>query len=340
MVAGRKSHEEISCGIYCTLRCVGGGVFWLVAERKEVPQYYTHQGKVFGTYYSIQYQATADLDTAIQATFRAFDRSLSMFNSESVISHINQNRDTITDAYFEQMLAEAQRVSRESNGAFDITVAPLVNLWGFGFKNREHVTTAKVDSLLPLVGFNKVTLKEHRVQKTDPRIMLDASAVAKGQSCDVVAALLAQYGCENYLVDIGGEVVARGVNKQGKPWRIGITKPVDDPTGQSKEMEEVISTTDLCMATSGNYRNFYYDGQQRRSHTIDPRTGYPVQHNLLSATVIASSCMRADALATACMVLGEDEALQLINTHDDAECFLIVATGDSTQVLTSKGWNF
>lgn len=314
-------------------------VFWWIAGRKEAPQYYTHQGKVFGTYYSIQYQATADLDTAIQAAFKAFDNSLSMFNPESVISHINQNRDTLTDAYFEQMWAEAERVSRESHGAFDITVAPLVNLWGFGFKNKEQVTAEKVDSLLPLVGFGKVVLREHRVQKADPRIMLDASAVAKGQSCDVIAVLLAQHGCENYLVDIGGEVVAKGVNKQGKPWRIGITKPVDDPTGQSKDMEEVIATTDLCMATSGNYRNFYYEGQQRRSHTIDPRTGYPVQHNLLSATVVASSCMRADALATACMVLGEDEALRLINTNEDAECFLIVAAGDSTRVLTSVGWN-
>lgn len=313
-------------------------VFGLLSVLSHRQQYFTNQGKVFGTYYSIQYQSTVDLDTAIQATFRAFDRSLSMFNPESVISHINRNQDTVTDAYFEQMWAQAARVYQESNGAFDITVAPLVNLWGFGFKNREQVTAAKVDSLLPLVGFGKVSLADHRVQKTDPRIMLDASAVAKGQSCDVIAALLAAHGCENYLVDIGGEVVAKGVNRQGKPWRIGITKPKDDPTGQSKDMEEVISTTDLYMATSGNYRNFYYEGQQRRSHTIDPRTGYPVQHNLLSATVVASSCMRADALATACMVLGEDKALQLINTHDDAECFLIVAIGDSTQVLTSKGW--
>lgn len=308
-------------------------------HRKET-EYFADRGKVFGTYYNVQYEATADLQNDILAAFEAFDNSLSMFNPNSVISHINQSRDTATDVYFEQMWQEAARVYAQSNGAFDITVAPLVNLWGFGFKNREQVTQEKIDSLLPLVGFHKVRLIDHHVSKDDPRMMLDASAVAKGQACDVIAALLADKGCINYLVDIGGEVVAKGVNKQGKPWRIGITKPQDDPAGQSKEMEEVLQTSDICMATSGNYRNFYYEGGQRRSHTIDPRTGRPVQHNLLSATVVASSCMRADALATACMVLGEDEGMQMINTHADAECYLIVAQGDSTIVLKSDGWAY
>lgn len=310
----------------------------VVPMRRQTTEYFANRGKVFGTYYNIQYETEGDLQDEIISAFEAFDRSLSMFNPQSVISHINQNRDTATDVYFEQMWSEAARVHQESEGAFDITVAPLVNLWGFGFKNREQVTQAKIDSLLPLVGFEKVHLEAHHVSKDDACIMLDASAVAKGQSCDVIAALLADKGCTNYLVDIGGEVVAKGVNKQGKPWRIGITKPQDDPAGQSQELEEVIETQDICMATSGNYRNFYYEGGERRSHTIDPRTGKPVQHNLLSATVVASSCMRADALATACMVLGEDAGMEMINSHDDAECYLIVAQGDSTIVLKSDGW--
>lgn len=315
-----------------------GGLLLLLIPEESKPSYFHNQGKVFGTYYNIQYEADGDLQDEIESAFKAFDRSLSMFNPQSVISHINQNRDTTTDVYFEQMWAEAARVHQESEGAFDITVAPLVNLWGFGFKNREQVTQEKIDSLLPLVGFEKVHLEAHRVSKDDVRIMLDASAVAKGQACDMIAALLAEKGSTNYLVDIGGEVVAKGVNRQGKAWRIGITKPQDDPSGQSQEMEEVIETEDICMATSGNYRNFYYEGDQRRSHTIDPRTGCPVQHNLLSATVVASSCMRADALATACMVLGEEAGLQMINRHADAECYLIVAQADSTIVLRSEGW--
>lgn len=312
----------------------------IVPMRRKETKYFADRGKVFGTYYNVQYEAGDNLQSDILSAFEAFDNSLSMFNPNSVISHINQNRDTVTDVYFEQMWQEAARVYQESNGAFDITVAPLVNLWGFGFKNRELVTQEKIDSLLPLVGFDKIHLTAHHVVKNDPRTMLDASAVAKGQACDMIAALLTDKGCQNYLVDIGGEVVAKGVNKQGQPWRIGITKPQDDPAGQSQEMEEVLQTSDICMATSGNYRNFYYEGGQRRSHTIDPRTGHPVQHNLLSATVVASSCMRADALATACMVLGETDGMQMINTHADAECYLIVAQGDSTVVLKSQGWAY
>ena len=310
----------------------------VVPMRRQTTKYFADRGKVFGTFYNVQYEANGNLQSDILSAFERFDNSLSMFNPNSVISHINDNQDTITDLYFEQMWQEATRVYTESEGAFDITVAPLVNLWGFGFKNREQVTQAKIDSLLPLVGFEKVGLSDHHVSKADPRIMLDASAVAKGQACDMIAALLEEKGCKNYLVDIGGEVVAKGMNKQGKPWRIGITKPQDDPTGQAQEVENVLQTSDICMATSGNYRNFYYEGGERRSHTIDPRTGRPVQHNLLCATVVASSCMRADALATACMVLGESDAIKMINTHSDAECYLIVAQGDSTIVLKSDGW--
>lgn len=310
------------------------------AIRKPKPEYHTHQGKVFGTYYNIRYESRDDLEGAIMEAFDAFDGSLSMFNPASVISAINQNRDTVVDMYFESMWAEAARVYGESGGAFDITVAPLVNLWGFGFTNREAVTQAKIDSILPLVGFDKVVLREGHVAKSDPRIMLDASALAKGQACDVVASLLAARGCTNYLVDIGGEVVARGKNQRGEAWRIGITKPMDDPAGQSQEMEEVLATEDVCMATSGNYRNFYYEGGQRRSHTIDPRTGYPVQHQLLSATVVAASCMRADALATACMVLGEEAGMAMIEGTGDAACYLIVAQGDSTVVLRSANWPY
>lgn len=303
-------------------------------------QYFANQGNIFGTYYNIRYEADTSAEADIKAALAAFDRSLSMFNPQSVISRINRNEETLTDTYFEQMWAEAQRVNRESNGSFDITVAPIVNLWGFGFKHREQVTPAKVDSLLPLVGFRKVSLQEHRVRKADPRIMLDAGAVAKGQACDVIAELLAKRGCRNYIVDIGGEVVARGVNAQGAPWRIGITKPNDDPAGQSNELESIIQSDSICMATSGNYRNFYYEGDQRRSHTIDPRTGYPVQHNLLSATVVATTCMRADALATACMVLGETDGMKMIETTGDAACYFIVAQGDTTVVLTSANWKY
>lgn len=308
---------------------------------KETSKYKVAEGKIFGTSYSVKYEADDDLQNDIINCLNDFDNSLSVFNENSIISRINRNEDVDTDPYFEEMFVTAQQISELSQGAFDITVAPLVNLWGFGFENKGEVTQDKIDSLLQLTSFLGVTLNtdDHHVYKRDERIMIDASALAKGYACDVVADLLASKGCENYLVDIGGEIVAKGLNAEGEPWKIGITKPIDDPTGTVNELEDVISSINVKMATSGNYRNYYIEkGGQRRSHTIDPRTGYPVHHKLLSATITASSCMRADALATTCMVMGEDEALEFIESIEDAECYLIIAEGSELKVVTSRGW--
>ena len=195
-----------------------------------------------------------------------------------------------------------------------------------------------MDSIKTFVGYEKIRLSDHRLIKDDERITLDASAIAKGYACDVVADLLREKGCENLLVDIGGEVVLQGVNDKGNAWRVGITRPTIDATGAEKELQEVIQSEKLCMATSGNYLQYYYVNGERRSHTIDPRTGYPVEHSLLSATVSASSCMRADALATACMVLGKKDALDMIERTHDAACYLIVAEADTLQVITSSRW--
>lgn len=300
-------------------------------------QYYHHQGNIFGTYYNIRYQATEDLHDAIQQRLQDFDHSLSMFNPNSVISHINRNDSIPTDPLFEAMYAEAHAISLLSNGAFDITVRPLVNAWGFG-NNSQHTASPNVDSIMAFVGYDKIRLIDHHLVKTDERITLDASAIAKGYACDVVANLLRENGCENLLVDIGGEVVLQGVNDKARPWRVGITRPTIDATGAEQELQEVIESSNLCMATSGNYLQYYFVNGERRSHTIDPRTGYPVNHSLLSATVKASSCMRADALATACMVLGKKEALDMIERTPDAACYLIVAEADTLQIITSSRW--
>ena len=303
------------------------------------PKYQINQGEVFGTFYSIQYACEKDLHPMIKENLIKFDNSLSTFNPNSVISKINRNEDVETDEYFETMYDEAVKISEYSQGAFDITVGPLVNLWGFGFKHKEVVTQEKIDSLLGLANYLGITLSDHHIYKRDPRIMLDAAALAKGYACDIIASELEEVGIQNYLVDIGGEVVAKGINKKGEKWHIAITKPIDDPTGAIQENQEVLEVDNICMATSGNYRNYYMDNGEKRSHTIDPRTGYPVHHNLLSATVIASSCMRADALATTCMVMGEHQALELINGIDDAACYLIVAENDDLQIVTSDNWN-
>jgi len=303
-------------------------------------RYWHNEGKVFGTYYNIRYEAPAELQDSIRAAFTAFDNSLSMFNPHSILSAINENRDTTTNETFETMWSEAERVYALSDGAFDITVAPLVKAFGFGRKSDQYsaISSQTIDSIRAFVGFEKVSLVDHKIVKADPRVQIDGGAVAKGQACDMIAQMLRRNGCANYLVDIGGEVVAHGVNAKGDPWHIGITKPNLNNEGAQESLQEVLAVSDICMATSGNYRNYYYADGERRSHTIDPRTGYPVQHSLLSATVVSSTCMRADALATACMVLGAEEALAMIERAGDAACYFIVAQNDSLIVVTSPNW--
>ena len=320
---------------------IAAALLLLLLPKTPKKQYFHHQGNIFGTYYNIRYEGSEDLHDSILLRLQTFDRSLSMFNPQSVISRINRNDSVTTDTLFEAMFHEAMAISQLSHGAFDITVRPLVNAWGFGNKSQEpalRIQSVQIDSIKVFVGYDKVRLDGHQLLKSDPRITLDASAIAKGYACDVVADLLREKGCDNLLVDIGGEVVLQGVNDKGKAWRVGITRPTIDATGAEQELQEVIASHHLCMATSGNYLQYYFVDGQRRSHTIDPRTGYPVHHSLLSATVTASSCMRADALATACMVLGEEEALRMIETTTDAACYLIVADCDTLRVITSERW--
>jgi len=302
-------------------------------------KYHQNQGSVFGTYYNIQYKAYSDMQPEIDACLDAFDSSLSVFNDQSIISKINRNEEVETDAYFERMFETATYVYEVSDGAFDITVAPLVNMWGFGFRHKENATQEKIDSILPLVNFAAVKLENHHLIKEDARIMLDASALAKGYACDIVADLLREKGCKNFLVDIGGEVVAQGHNSRHKAWTIGITKPIDDVTGEKQELQDAVETIDLCMATSGNYRNYYIEDGVRRSHTIDPRTGYPVHHKLLSATVIAPTCIKADALATACMVLGEYKAAVMLSQIRDAAYYFIL-TDEEGKIITKTSNNW
>lgn len=308
-------------------------------------RYFINEGYVFGTYYNIRYQSNQDLEPEIQACLARYDASLSFFNDSSIVSRINRNEDVETDSLFEKMYETAFEVSAMSQGGFDITCAPLINIWGFGkdkdaeYLKHVNVTQEMLDSLMRITGYLNITLTDHHIYKRDPRITINASAIAKGLGCDGVAEMLAQKGCQNYLVDIGGEVVAKGYNQRNEPWKIGISKPVDDPTGTVKELQDIITTTNLCMASSGNYRQFYFDGTTRRSHTIDPRTGYPVNHNLLGATVVANTCMRADALATACMVLGANAALEMIENDGESECYLIVHKDGENKVITSRGWN-
>ena len=287
--------------------------------------YIKDSGMVFGTTYSITYQYHENLKSDIEDVMKQVDNSLSPFNKSSVITAINNNTSTKADKYLTEVFTLAQTVNKETDGAFDITVAPLVNAWGFGFRSGTKPTEAQTDSLLAIVGQEKVTLKDGEIIKSDPRIMLDCSAIAKGFGVDKVAEFLAGKGIKNYLVEIGGEISARGMNSRGTEWNIGITKPVDDSLSINQENQAVLQITDKAMATSGNYRNFYYEGGKKYAHTINPHTGKPAQSDILSATVIAESCAVADAYATAFMVLGSDKVKEILKKHPELQAYLILS---------------
>ncbi len=313
-------------------------VFLLVPFNKKQP-YIINKGKVFGTFYSITYQHPnhKDLNDSIVKAFEKFDASLSVFNPNSTISKINRNEDGKSDFFFEKMYVEAQKVSSLTDGAFDITVAPLVNAWGFGFKQEEFPSSSTIDSILQYVGYQTISLQNGVLTKQDSRTQIDASAIAKGFSVDIIADLLEQNGCENFLVDIGGEIVAKGRNPKGKKWAIGINKPTESLT-QTGEIQSVLYSNSIAMATSGNYRQFYYKDGKKYAHTINPKTGYPVQHQLLSATIVAPSCMTADAFATACMVLGLEKSIALCDSIDEIEGFFICSKNDSLFAVYSSGF--
>ena len=287
--------------------------------------YIKDSGMVFGTTYSITYQYHENLKSDIEDVMQQVDNSLSPFNKSSVITAINNNTSTKADNYLTEVFTLAQTVNKETDGAFDITVAPLVNAWGFGFRSGTRPTEAQIDSLLTIVGQEKVTLKDGEIIKSDPRIMLDCSAIAKGFGVDKVAEFLAGKGIKNYLVEIGGEISARGKNSRGTEWNIGVTKPVDDSLSINQENQAVLQITDKAMATSGNYRNFYYEGGKKYAHTINPHTGKPAQSDILSATVIAQTCAVADAYATAFMVLGSEKAKEILKKHPELQAYLILS---------------
>lgn len=282
------------------------------------------------------YQHDRDLKTEIEAELKKVDNSLSPFNKQSVITAINENRAAKLDDMFLTVYDLAKHISEDTDGAFDITVAPLVNAWGFGFKNNTKPTDAAIDSLRQIVGYKKVSLVGKRIMKDDPRIMLDCSAIAKGYGSDVVARYLKAQGIKNFMVEIGGEIVTCGINPKRLPWAIGVEKPVDDTLATSKDLQTVLNITDIAMATSGNYRNFYYKDGKKYAHTIDPTTGRPVQHSILSATVLAKECAVADAYATSFMVMGLEKAKELLARHPELKAYIIYDDKGQNKVWQSE----
>lgn len=307
--------------------------------------YVKYQGQTQGTFYNITFDnpAKAELKPSIDSLLNAFEDSWSTFRSNSIVSKINQAQNPKLDLHFVKVFDRAALISKITDGAFDMTVAPLVNAWGFGFKEQQFPDSAMVDSLLTFVGMQNLRLDEsgNYLQKTNPLIMIDGSAIAKGYSVDLVGHFLQEKGITNFLIEIGGEIVARGVNSSGEAWRVGIDKPIDDPTAAHRELQSVLKLTDRALATSGNYRRFYVKNGKKYAHTINPKSGFPVEHNLLSATVIADDCMTADALATAFMVMGVEKSKNFVAAHSDLrlDIFLIFQTKNNTiETFSTKGF--
>jgi thiamine biosynthesis lipoprotein len=302
---------------------------FLLGSCKQEQVYYEETGSVFHTFYKIKYQSASPLIEKIDAEFQQFNLSLNPFNPNSIIAQVNNNEPVELDAWFVEVFRKAQEVSEKSGGAFDITCAPFINLWGFGFANMDSVTQETIDSLKAFTGYEKIRIENNRIVKDDPRVILNCSAIAKGYSCDVIARLLEREGVENYMINIGGEVVVKGMNPRGDCWKTGINKPEDDSTGLVNEVEEVVQ---LCkkggIATSGNYRNYYVKDGKKYAHTIDPKTGYPAEQSVLSATVVADDCMTADAYATTFMVVGVDRAAEIAKLVPEIDYFLIYADAD------------
>jgi thiamine biosynthesis lipoprotein len=281
-------------------------------------------GAAQGTYYAVTYydEEQRDFQQEIDSLLDAFDMSASVYQPSSVISLVNSNQSDTVDEIFREVFLKGIEVAQITDGAFDMTVMPLVNAWGFGFKDPEMLPEDKVDSIMQYVGYKKVSLNGDRIIKTNENVMIDFNAIAQGYSVDLVGSFLEEQGIENYLVDIGGEVLANGKKPGLGLWKVGIEKPTENSTSP-RTIKAVVSLKNRALATSGNYRKYYEKNGVRYSHTINPKTGYPVKHFMLSASVMARDAATADAFATAFMVMGLDKAKEMVAQRDDLEAYFI-----------------
>ena len=312
---------------------------FLSPGRRKHDAYQHNEGTVFGTLYHAKYLYGKDLQAEIETELAKVDASLSMFNPASTISRINRGETDEADEMLSDVLRLSYTISQATDGAFDPTVAPLVNAWGFGFKNGQMPNSSQVDSLLSLVGLSGIHLQGGKLTKDNPLSILDFSAIAKGYGVDRAAKVLRSKGIKNFMIEIGGEVVTEGLNDKGEAWRIGINKPDDDSTSTNTELQDVILLSGKAIATSGNYRNFYISEGRKIAHTINPKTGYPAQQDILSSTVMAPSCAEADAFATAFMVLGLEKAKQVLQKQPQLQAYFIYTNEEGDyQIWCTEGF--
>ncbi|MBO7469638.1 MAG: FAD:protein FMN transferase [Bacteroidales bacterium] len=301
--------------------------FLLISCAKQ-PQKINYSGITQGSYFSITYydEGNRHFETEIDSIFREVDNAVSLWNENSIIRKINRNEDIVVNQIFKDNFEWARKASEFSDGAFDATIGPLVSAWGFHYKKELEMTPAIVDSIRQLVGYQKVQIVDDRVVKENPNITLDFNAVAQGYTTDLIGKFLETKGVYNYLVDVGGEIMARGTKPNGEMWTIGIEKPAENFDSE-RAVQITLELKDKGIVTSGNYRKYIEKGGVRYSHSIDPKTGYPVEHSLLSATVIADNASWADCLATICMIVGKEKASKLLEGQGIEAYFIYVEDG-------------
>ncbi len=294
-----------------------------------LPDYYNIRGFAQGTTYSVIYESKCKIDAEemqlnIDSLLKAFDFSLSTYNDSSLITELNKGIEVKPDAYLDKVIKKSFEVWEITGGALDITMGPLINAWGFGPDSQKRFNPEDLDSLMQLVGMEKLIQEDNVLRKQDKRMYIDVNAIAQGYSVDVICEYLQSLGIEKCLAEVGGEIRTIGKKYPNISWRVLIDKPLDGNFIPGSEVQAYIELNNKSLATSGNYRKFYIgDDGVKYSHTINPATGVPVQHNLLSATIIADDCMTADAYATACMVLGLEKARELVNRCDFLEAYLV-----------------
>lgn len=283
------------------------------------------EGEAQGTTYHITYfdQQNKNFRPEIVRLLQDFDMSVSTYIPNSIISRVNSNeKNVIVDQYFKACFYKAKEVWKNTNGAFDPTVYPLVNAWGFGPGRKQKIEKTKIDSILKFVGFELIKLKGNKIVKKDPRVALDFNAFAQGYSVDVVSEFLKSKGITAFIVEIGGEVYAKGRKPNGNNWTVGIEKPIDNKESENA-FKAIAKLENLAIATSGNYRRYSIENGVKYAHHIDPKTGYPTKNNLLSASLFAKECISSDANATGVLVLGLEKAKAFLQKHPEIQAYLI-----------------
>ena len=312
----------------------------ILASCGRQPKKMVLQGLAQGSYYAVTYydEQGRNFQKEIDSIFHAVDVSVNLWVDTSVISKVNRNEDVVLDSIFVDNFRIAQEAARLSDGYFDPTISPIVAAWGFSYKNGDSITPQLIDSLKQLVDYRNVSIENGKVVKANPAMTLDFNAIAQGYTSDLIASFLDSRGVKNYLVDTGGEIMARGCKPSGDPWIVGIEKPAEN-----WDSEQVVQTRvalrDKGLVTSGSTRKYVERNGKRYSHCIDPNTGYPVEHQLLSATVLAENSVWADALASICMVMGMEKSLPLIESMDGVEAYYIYVNekGD-LETFATKGF--